>query len=103
LIKKAFSKLDKTGDGVVTVADMKGVYNARKHPKYLNGEWEESRVFEDFLKTFEPDEATRDGKVRTCFSGPSYCLHSHVSVIFDCSYCFIIHVLQSLQQLQKLN
>jgi len=63
LIEKAFQKLDKSGDGVVTPSDMKGVYNARKHPKYLNGEWDERRVFQEFLKSFEPDEASRDGKV----------------------------------------
>ncbi|XP_064625670.1 calcyphosin-like protein [Lineus longissimus] len=63
LINAAFDKLDKSGDGVITPADMKGIYNARKHPKYLNGQWEEKQVFEDFLKTFEPDESQRDGKV----------------------------------------
>ena len=34
------------------------------HPKYQNGEWDEARVFMEFLKSFEPDESKRDGKVR---------------------------------------
>lgn len=38
------------------------VYNAREHPKYKNGEWTEKEVFEEFLKSFEPDP-TKDGKV----------------------------------------
>ena len=29
------------------------VYNARKHPKYENGEWTEKQVFLDFLKKFD--------------------------------------------------
>ena len=59
---KAFKKLDRTGDGIVTVEDLKGVYNARKHPKYINGDWTEEQVFKDFLKSFDsPNDP--DGKV----------------------------------------
>ena len=32
---------------------MPRVYNARKHPKYLNGEWTEKQVFESFLASFD--------------------------------------------------
>lgn len=28
-------------------------YNARKHPKYVNGDWTEDRVFEEYLKSFD--------------------------------------------------
>lgn len=63
MIAKAFKSADKTGDGILTADDLKKVYNARKHPKYLNGEWTERQVFEDFLKSFEPDEKLRDGRV----------------------------------------
>ena len=62
LIQKAFRKLDKTGDGEITVDDLRGVYNARHHPKYLNGEWTEDQVFLKFLESFDtPGEA--DGVV----------------------------------------
>lgn len=40
--------------------DLRDVYNARKHPKYLNGEWSEDQVIMDFIKTFD---ASKDGKV----------------------------------------
>uniref|UniRef100_A0A1I8F6Y1 Calmodulin n=1 Tax=Macrostomum lignano TaxID=282301 RepID=A0A1I8F6Y1_9PLAT len=43
LIKAAFQKMDKTGDGQITVKDLKGIYNARQHPKYQNGEWSRTR------------------------------------------------------------
>lgn len=61
VVKMAFKKADKTGDGVLTTDDLKKVYNAREHKKYKNGEWTEKQVFEDFLHNFEPDD--KDGKV----------------------------------------
>lgn len=62
LVKRAFSQLDKSGDGFITPADLKGVYQARQHPKYQTGEWTEAQVFCEFLKTFECKGVT-DGKV----------------------------------------
>lgn len=73
VITKAFHKLDKTGDGKITVEDLKGyvlhpligecnlkdslfphsVYNAKDHPKFRNGVWTEEQVFLEFLKTFD--------------------------------------------------
>ncbi|KAH9385023.1 hypothetical protein HPB48_027059 [Haemaphysalis longicornis] len=42
--------------------DLKGVYNARQHPKYQNGELTEDQVFLLFLKNFDsPNDP--DGKV----------------------------------------
>ena len=61
LIIQAFNKLDRTNDGQVTVEDLKGVYSAKKHPKYLNGEWTEEDVFRQFLDTF--DSGDKDGIV----------------------------------------
>ena len=52
LIKEAFRKLDKSGDGVITVDDLRGVYNGKKHPKYLNGQWTEDQVLLEWLSTF---------------------------------------------------
>ena len=62
LIRKAFQKLDKTGDGLVTVEDLHGVYNVKKHPKYINGEWTEDQCLRQFLDSFDqPDN--KDGQV----------------------------------------
>ena len=41
------------GDGVITVEDLHGVYDVRHHPKYMNGDWTEDRVFLEFLKSFD--------------------------------------------------
>lgn len=63
VVLQAFKKLDKTGDGVITVEDLRGVYNAKYHPKYQNGEWTEEQVFRKFLDSFDsPDD--KDGKVQ---------------------------------------
>ncbi|XP_060551463.1 calcyphosin-like protein isoform X2 [Ruditapes philippinarum] len=62
LISQAFRKLDKTGDGTITVEDLKGVYNVKKHKKYLNGEWTEDQCLREFLDSFDtPNE--KDGVI----------------------------------------
>lgn len=62
IIDEAFKKMDKTGDGVVTIADMDRAFNARDHPKYQSGEWDQARCFEEYLTTFE-EPNNPDGKV----------------------------------------
>lgn len=64
LINTAFDKMDKTGDGAITIEDLKGVYNCKKHKKFISGEWSEDQVFLHFLKTFESNPGdTMDGKI----------------------------------------
>merc|ERR1712179_643231 len=53
LVTQAFEKMDKTGDGRLTVDDMRGVFNCKNHKKYKTGEWNEDRVFQEYLRTFE--------------------------------------------------
>ena len=60
LIDKAFEKLDKTGDGKITIKDIKGVYNANKHPQVLSGELTQDEVMIKFLNTFESDSSSPD-------------------------------------------
>jgi Ca2+-binding EF-hand superfamily protein len=67
LIEMAFKKLDKTSDGVVTIDDLKGVYNIRSHPEYQNGQKTEKELLEAFLKKFE-EGGSVDGKVYKLFS-----------------------------------
>ncbi|MGH0182474.1 UNVERIFIED_CONTAM: hypothetical protein FKN15_009905 [Acipenser sinensis] len=62
VIMQAFRKLDKTGDEVITIEDLRGVYNAKYHPKYQNGEWTEDQVFRTFLDSFD-SPYDKDGKV----------------------------------------
>ncbi|XP_022381510.1 calcyphosin [Enhydra lutris kenyoni] len=57
----AFAKLDRSGDGVVTVDDLRGVYSGRAHPKVRSGEWTEEEVLRRFLDNFDSSE--KDGQV----------------------------------------
>ncbi|XP_065833419.1 calcyphosin-like protein [Oscarella lobularis] len=62
IVEKAFAKADKTGDGVLTVQDLKGVYDYRQHQKYRSGDWTADQVFENFLDVFDSPK-NKDHKV----------------------------------------
>ena len=53
VIEKAFNKLDKTGDGVVTIDDLKLLYNVDHHPKYRNGQMTRDQILKEFMDTFQ--------------------------------------------------
>ena len=61
IVDKAFAKFDRDGSGVITAADMRGVYNASRHPKVRSGEMTEEQVFTEFLSRFGDKDG--DGKV----------------------------------------
>lgn len=61
VITAAFAKLDRSGDGVVTVDDLRGVYSGRAHPRVRSGEWTEEEVLRRFLDNFDSSE--KDGQV----------------------------------------
>jgi hypothetical protein len=43
----------RNSDGRLTIDDLRGVYIATKHPKYLNGQWSEDQVLQHFLDCFD--------------------------------------------------
>ena len=71
VVDEAFRKLDKSGDGFVTIEDLRGVYDVRNHPKYMNGEATEEELYIKFLANFETnglsgkneDASVGDGQV----------------------------------------
>jgi Ca2+-binding EF-hand superfamily protein len=68
LVLAAFKKLDKSGDGVVGIDDLRGVYNASMHPEVRLGRKTEDEVLCEFLDTFEMHHSIfgngkRDGNV----------------------------------------
>ncbi|KAL7376607.1 hypothetical protein ABVT39_011731 [Epinephelus coioides] len=86
VVMQAFRKLDKTGDGVITIEDLRGVYNAKYHPKYQNGEWTEDQVFRKFLDSFD-SPYDKDGKVTKEEFVNYYC---GVSASIDSDVYFIL-------------
>lgn len=58
LIEKAFNKLDSSGDGVVTIEDLKHKYNVKQHPDYQNGRLTEQDILAKFLAKFESNTST---------------------------------------------
>jgi Ca2+-binding EF-hand superfamily protein len=65
---QAFDKMDKDGSGIIDITDVKGVYNAKKHPEVLQGKKTEDQILVEFLETFESHhtpnvDSVRDGNV----------------------------------------
>lgn len=68
IAKKAFSIMDKDKSGVLNIDDIKGVYNAKKHPDVIAGKKSEDDILCEFLDTFEmhyslSHEGSRDHQI----------------------------------------
>ena len=61
LVKRAFAKIDKDGNGVLTIADIKGTYDASNHPDVLAGKSTEDEILFEFLDTFDESYSIRRG------------------------------------------
>lgn len=60
LVAQAYNKLDKDRNGYIDINDIKGVYNAAKHPDVLNGKKTEEQILLEFLETFETHHNLRN-------------------------------------------
>lgn len=62
IAEKAFQKMDKTGEGKITIKDLRRVYNVKSDTRYQSGEDSEEEILAKFVANFER-EATLDGYV----------------------------------------
>jgi hypothetical protein len=53
LVLQAYAKLDRTGDGIVDIEDLRGVYDSSNHPDVKMGKKTKDEVLFEFLDTFE--------------------------------------------------
>jgi len=65
LVVRAFKVIDKDGSGVLDINDIKGRYNAKKHPDVMSGKTTEEEVLFEFLDTFEESYAIRNGNTKS--------------------------------------
>ena len=56
LIALAFKRLDKTGDGVVTIEDLELAYDSSKRPEVAAGKMSQREGLRDFLAQFDTIE-----------------------------------------------
>ncbi|KAK3091420.1 hypothetical protein FSP39_019771 [Pinctada imbricata] len=61
-VEKAFCKMDVTGDGVITIEDIRQLFDVSQHPKYQKGEWTAAQCYRQILNIFDsPND--KDGSV----------------------------------------
>lgn len=64
IVNRAFDKMDRDGNGVLEINDLKGVYNASRHPDVLSGKKTENEIFGEFLETFEQHLSMREHRAK---------------------------------------
>ena len=65
IVRKAFKVIDTDKSGVLDINDIKGRYNAKKHPDVIAGKQTEEDILYEFLDTFEESYSIRnDPKAR---------------------------------------
>jgi len=62
LVRKAFTQLDKTGNGTVDIEDIKASFNASKHPDVIAGTKKADVVLNEFMSQWETVGSV-DGKI----------------------------------------
>ena len=83
VVMEAYDKLDKTGDGKVTIDDLRGVYDVKNHPKYLNGEATEEELYVKFLQNFETNGLKGDNVADSVGDGKV-----DISIYFNLIWCY---------------
>jgi Ca2+-binding EF-hand superfamily protein len=63
-IDDCFKKFEKDNSGMIDIRDLKGMFNASKHPKVVKGEITQEQAFDEFARNF--NDRTGAGKIEKC-------------------------------------
>jgi len=63
MVEKAFTMLDKSGEGTITIEDIAGIYDVSMNPEFLEGRKTREEILADFLNNFDGARGNNDGKV----------------------------------------
>ena len=72
IIDQAFRKMDKTGDGVITVADLMNTFDVSRHPKFISGERTKEQIIKKYLDVFQRNDTDDEVCVELM-----HCHHHH--------------------------
>lgn len=61
IVNAAFDCIDRDGNGELNILDIEGLYNARFHPKFLDGSMTEQQILGEWLETFETHFNAKQG------------------------------------------
>lgn len=64
--------MDNSGNGVITLDDIKGVYSVEKHPKFISGEMTEDEILTKFMQSFEGGRGNEDNQVMLLYNYSSF-------------------------------
>jgi len=101
VVNEAFDKLDCNGDGVLKLDDLQVCYaaNARRHPRFLSGEWTEEQTLRHFLDSLDTP-GSPDGKV-TRQEFLNYYAGVSATVDDDCYFDMMMRSVYGLSQHKK--
>lgn len=61
MVVKVYKKIDVNEDGILDISDIKGKYDASKHPDVKSGKKTADEVLKEFLETFEMHHNVMNG------------------------------------------
>ncbi|CAM9981106.1 unnamed protein product, partial [Heterosigma akashiwo] len=63
LVRQAFQRLDRTGDGQVTIEDVQQCYDASQHPEVQNGRMTEDEALQEMMSVYEDSDGEVNGVI----------------------------------------
>jgi len=98
IVNQAFDKMNRNGDGQLTVGDLKGVYDVSNHPEVIKGEKTENEALADFLNGFDGEIGGNDNGVVTEAEWNSYYTDLSATIPSDDYFCMMVGNTWNIQE-----